>query len=165
MNAPHNPTAYDSTGVTNVPVNGNTTAFRWPRFFVTFAATYYLLSALTLPFVNKIWLDELPVLAIIQLPKSFLKSVVHPPLISAMGFLDLSYGSASPDYGATHGWAMAIMVTLPAFLIVGLLLMPKLLPQRRTLIVAVLVCASIDAVVTLWFDTVSHLKLYNASYF
>lgn len=165
MNASQNPATYDSTGRANAPEIRTSAAHRWPRMLVTFAATYYLLSALTLPFVNKIWLGEIPLLALFQLPKSVLKSVVHPPLLSAMGFLGLSYGSASPDYGATHGWAMAIMVTLPALLIVGLLLMPRQLLQRRILVVVILVCAGIDAVVTLWFDSVSHFKLYNASYF
>ncbi|MDC0308457.1 hypothetical protein OAL44_04895 [Planctomycetaceae bacterium] len=60
---------------------------------------------------------------------------------------------------------MAIMVTLPALFIIALLWAVPRLPQQRTLIVALLVCAGIDAVVTLWFDSVSHLKLYNAMYF
>jgi hypothetical protein len=165
MNTPHNPTASSSASIPNSHSNGNSVARRWPKILVNIAACYYLLSALTLPFVNKFWLGEIPVLALIQLPKSFLKSAIHTPMMSAMHSLGYSHGSFSPDYGATHGWAMAIMVTLPALFIVAVLWKLRKLPQRRTLIVAVLVCASIDAVVTLWFDSVSHLKLFNAMFF
>ena len=165
MNAPHNPTAHGSSGNMNAPATAHAVAHRWPKILATCGAGYYLLSALTLPFVNQIWLGEFPPLALFQLPKSFLKSIVHTPLMSAIESLGYSHGSFSPDHGATHGWAMAIMVTLPALLIVGLLLLPRRLPQRRTLIVAVLLCAVIDGVVTIWFDTISQLKLYNAIYF
>ncbi len=84
MNAPHHSTTYDSTGRANASAHENSAAKFWPRRFVTCAATYYLLSALTLPIVNRIWLGEIPLLALIQLPKSFLKSAIHTPMMSAM---------------------------------------------------------------------------------
>lgn len=105
-----------------------------------------------------------PPLAIIQLPKSFLKSVIHEVLMSAMKGFGWSRGSHSPDYIATHGWAMVLMTTIPALLLIVALTGLRRLRHRRTAIAVILACATIDAVVTLWFDNVSSLKLYNASY-
>jgi len=74
---------YESSAATNVISHSANASPRWPVVIVACAAIYYLLSALTLPFVNRIWFGEMPPLAIIQLPKSFLKSVVHDVLMSA----------------------------------------------------------------------------------
>jgi len=138
---------------------------RWPVIVGAGMCIYYAISALTLPFADDVWFGEVPPLAIIQLPKSFLKSVVHDVLMSCVSALGLSRGSFSPDFIATHGWAMGIMTTAPALLLVAVFLfMPRVL-HRRKLIAAILICASIDTIVTLWFDSVSNFKLYNASYF
>jgi hypothetical protein len=165
MTTSHNENPYESSGATNVVVPASDTSPSWPGILVACAAIYYLLSALSLPLVNKIWFGEVPPLSIIQLPKSFLKSVAHDVLMSAMNGLGLSRGSFSPDYMATHGWAMGIMTVAPALLLVLVLARLRRLPNKRRLILAVLVCAVMDAVVTFLFDNVSSLKLFNTSYF
>lgn len=137
---------------------------RWPVVLVLIACAYYLCSACTLPFGQRLWLGELPVLAVVQLPKVFLKSLIHSLLLSAMHALGWSRGSASPDFIATHGWAMGFMVSLPAIALLVILCLIGVFPYRRRLISLMTVCALIDAVVTLWFDHVSNLKLFNASF-
>ena len=136
---------------------------RWPARLCIGICSYFLLSALTLPFANRIWLGEAPPLAIIQLPKSFLKSLVHALLMAMLNWFGLSRGSFSPDYVATHGWAMLVTVTLPALLIILLFVRIRPLRQRR-FIIAIVVCAAIDAVVTVGIDNASNFKLFNATY-
>jgi hypothetical protein len=129
----------------------------------TCICSYFLVSALTLPFVNRLWFGEFPPLAIVQLPKSFFKSIVHQVLMSLVDSFGLSRGSASPDFNAIHGWAMIATVSVPALFVIMVFSLMRSLPRRR-LIGAILICATLDAMVTLWFDGVSHLKLYNAFY-
>jgi hypothetical protein len=165
MTTSHNANPYESSDATHATVASGGAAPRWPVMLVACAAIYYLLSALTLPIVNKLWFGELPLFGIVQLPKSFLKSIVHDALMFVMNGVGLSRGSFSPDYIATHGLAMVVMTTAPALLLIVVLKLFRRLPHRGRLIAVVFVCATIDAVVTLWFDAVSSLKLYNASYF
>ncbi|HBE69082.1 MAG TPA: hypothetical protein DDW52_13110 [Planctomycetaceae bacterium] len=138
---------------------------RWPTVLGAVACLYYGASALSLPFANAIWLGEIPLLATVQVPKSFLKSVVHDGLLCVVHALGLSSGSASPDYSATHGWAMLVMVAAPALLIVFVLGFWSHGQVRTRLVAAVLLLATLDALVTFWFDSSYSLELYNASYF
>ena len=85
--------------------------------------------------------------------------------MSLVGALGISRGSFSPDYIATHGWALGIMAAVPALLLVSVLTVVRRVSNRSTLIAMVVILASIDAMVTFWFDRASNLKLYNASYF
>ena len=162
MTTSHNTNPYAPSGTTNSPVQA---ARRWPVAVVSCVAVYYLLSASTLPFVNDVWFGEVPLLVLLQLPKAFLKGIVHSVLMAVMNGLGWSHGSFSPDFIATHGWAMGIMTTAPALLLIVVLTRLRRLPQRYRLISLLVFCATIDAVVTLLFDHVSSLKLYNASYF
>ena len=120
---------------------------------------------MTLPFANKVWLGEIPLLGLIQLPKSVLKSVVQDILLAALNGVNASSGSYSMDYITTHGWAMLNMVAVPPVMLIAVLTCLQRLPSRRWLVILMLAGAFIDAAVTLWIDNVSNLKLYNASYF
>ncbi|MCH9655972.1 MAG: hypothetical protein K0U86_08500 [Planctomycetes bacterium] len=157
----------DETGGSEVESTGGTvTQKRWPGIICKCVCAYYLLSALTLPFVNKVWLGEAPLLALIQVPKSFIKSVVqHECVLPFIHWAGWSRGSASPDYAMTQGWAMGIMVSVPAVCILILLLLVRPFPHHWRWIAAVILCAILDGIVTLWFDSSSSLKLYNAIYF
>ena len=141
------------------------TVRRWPVIVAACACVYYGISAMTLPFTNAVWFGEIPPLAIFQIPKSFIKSVIQDVLLYAVNVLGLSHGSASPDYIATHGWAMVIMAAAPALLLVAVFAFLRHDRMRNRLIAVVLIFASIDAIVIIWFDSSSSLKLYNASYF
>ncbi|MCB1093181.1 MAG: hypothetical protein KDL87_16700, partial [Verrucomicrobiae bacterium] len=154
----------DTMGSAETDHSSAATASRWPRVMGTCICTYFLASALTLPFVNQIWLGEWPALAMFQLPKSFLKSMIHPLLTAMVNWLGVSHGSRSSQWEAIHGWSLVAAVIVPALLVV-LILSKSRAPLRRRLIGAILICAALDAVVTLWFDSVSHLKLFNAIYF
>jgi hypothetical protein len=86
-------------------------------------------------------------------------------LMSVARALGMSHGSFSPDYVATHDWAMGIMMAAPALLLVTVFMLTRRVSHRGRLIAMVLICASIDAIVTFWFDSAFSLKLFNASYF
>ena len=137
---------------------------RWLNWLTITASVYYIISAVTLPFANKVWIGEIPVFGLIQLPKAFVKSVIHDVILHAVHRLGYSAGSASPDYGMTHPWAMSSMTAIPAILLITTLLCLKSGRTRVLYLIAVIACATIDAVVTLWFDAASSLKLYNASF-
>lgn len=85
--------------------------------------------------------------------------------MSVVNALRISRGSFSPDYIATHHWAMGVMTAAPAVLLVAVLMLPRRVSQRRKLIAMVLTCASIDAIATFWVDNTLNLKLFNASWF
>lgn len=129
------------------------------------ACWYYVTSATTLPLVDLVWFGEIPPLAVVQLPKAVIKSVVHDFLLAEVQRLGLSRGSRSPDYIMTHGWAMGIMLIVPALLLTAVLLLAPRVPYRRVLIGILLSAAAFDAMVTWWFDNTFSLKLFNGSYF
>ena len=157
---------YEPNSIGDTPAAATTpTARRWPVIVAACACVYYGISAMTLPFANVVWLGEIPPLAILQLPKSFTKFVIQRFLLYAVNVLGLSRGSASPDHIATHGWAMVIMAAAPALLLVAVFAFLRRERRRNRLIAAVLIFASIDAIVTIWFDSSSRLKLYNTLYF
>jgi hypothetical protein len=115
--------------------------------------------------VNSFWSGEIAPLAVVQLPKAVIKSVVHDFLLAEVQRLGLSRGSASPDYIMTHGWAMGIMLIVPALILTAVLLLAPRVPHRRILIGILLSAAAIDAAVTWWFDSTFSFKLFNGSYF
>jgi len=138
---------------------------RWPVIVAMLTCGYFLASALTLPFADDVWFGEVPLLAFIQMPKGFVKSIVQSALMSLVSASGLSSGSHSPDYIATHFWAMGVMTTVPALTLAGSLLRLQRVPRRRWLVGAVLLSASLDAIVTFWFEQSSRLSLYNSAYF
>lgn len=129
--------------------------------FTVFVCAYYATSALTIPFANKIWIGEFPLLALVQIPKAFLKTWVHKGLLATLHACGWSYGSFSPDFGATHGWAMLIMLTLPAFLFAVVLCRARDIEFRYRWAGLVLLLATIDGIVTMWFDSTSNFKIFN----
>ena len=90
---------------------------------------YFLISALTLPFIGKVWFGEIPVLGLIQLPKvavaKFFRKEVVMDLIRLLGF---SSGSFSPDYI----WRARMDWPSPIFFPVGsLLIFSTAIPEFR----------------------------------
>ena len=161
-----NPTTSDQSGdACRESSGGAAHRKRWPKRLCLGLCAYYLLSALTLPFVNQWWLGEMAPLALFQSPKGFLKSVIHQGLMSFVTWAGWSRGSHSPDYGATHGWAMGLMASLPLITLIVILLTVRPLPGRSRLIAAAAGCALLDGLITFWFDSASNLKLYNAVFF
>ncbi|MCC7145917.1 MAG: hypothetical protein IT443_05685 [Phycisphaeraceae bacterium] len=87
---------------------------------------YCVISILTLPFLNSLWLGELPVLALIQVPKvepaHFAREKIVMPAIRALG---LSGGSFSPDYIAARPYGLLLVYLVPAAAVVGYALICK----------------------------------------
>jgi hypothetical protein len=129
---------------------------------VAIVITYYTTSILTLPFANDWWIGEMPVFAIVQIPKIKLMSVFHNALVSLLPTLGLASGSASPDLILTHPWALGLTVTLPALTLFCSITLLRRVARRRILIITVFAFAfaCIDAAVTFWFDSTSRLSLF-----
>lgn len=125
---------------------------------------YYMLSAVTLPFAGKVWFGEIPILGLFQIPKAIIKSFIHDVLLDAVHRFGWSAGSASPDYGMTHPWAMFLMCVLPSLVLVSILSCLRSRRPDAVFLFAVIICVAIDTVVTLSFDASSSLKLFNASF-
>jgi len=75
---------------------------------------YCAVSILTLPFINRVWFGEIPVIALIQVPKTrfvgWLRTDVVMPVIRMLG---LSRGSFSPDYLLARpyrAWCIALLL-------------------------------------------------------
>lgn len=124
---------------------------------------YFAVSCLTLPFIGRVWLGELPLLALIQLPKTGLANWVRKDVVMpALKFLGLSQGSFSPDYILARPYALAIVYLLPMIIIavIGLRRSPSTPDRRRFLTIAFLIAATIDYLFTLFFADGRHLTIY-----
>ena len=77
---------------------------------------YFVASLCTLPFMAHVWIGEIPVFAMIQLPKvslaGWIVSVILLPFVQWVGW---SQGSFSPDYAMTRPWGLAIVYVLLGF--------------------------------------------------
>ncbi len=122
--------------------------------------TYYIISSLTLPFADDLWFGELPALAIVQLPKMYFFDAAREAIILLMRKWGLSSGSASPDLMAAGPWAMAVLFTVPATVVIGLTGLVRRISSMRWWILLLLATAAADAAVTIWFDRVSSLSLF-----
>lgn len=151
---------YESSGVGGTVAHGVRRPSRWPSGLAWCAAGYYLLSALSLPLVNRVWLGELPLLALIQLPKMLLKGFIQHGLMYLMRMLGQSSGSFSPDYLATQGLAVVLMALVPMLVVISALALWPHLGNRRRLILMVLVSGLIDGAVTFGFIKLSPLNLF-----
>ena len=146
----------------------NTTALQSARrsdpsllkgLFIVLSA-YYVGSMLTLPFADEIWFGELPVFAIWQLPKCYAFDFVRGCLMSLMRAFGLSSGSPSPDMIASKPWAFAVLFLTPSALLVGVACAFRRAKQLRGWIGILLIAASIDAAVTVWFELSSSLSIF-----
>jgi hypothetical protein len=105
-----------------------------------------------LPFAGRLWWGEVPVLALIQLPKldaaDWFRMHVVLPVILHCGF---SRGSFSPDYSLAGPYALAITYLIPVVIVGSIALYRRrsIPRQERLLVLAFLVAASVDYVVTL----------------
>lgn len=120
---------------------------------------YFLLSAITLPFLDHLWLGELPVLALIQLPKvalaNWLRVHVVMEAIRAGGW---SAGSFSPDYILARPYALAL-VYLPPMAAFASVALGAGAGFRRLALVLIGV-AVLDYVLTLWLAGGPGLTIY-----
>lgn len=124
------------------------------------AIGYCVLSCLTLPFIGHVWLGELPVLALIQLPKIATAHWLRTHVVmEALPFFGLSQGSFSPDYLMARPYALAIVYLVP-MLIIGVAGLRRPDQRRRLTTVIFLVTATADYVFTLIFADGRFLTIY-----
>lgn len=123
---------------------------------------YFAVSTLTLPVLNALWLGELPVLALVQLPKTvlagWLRTEVAMPALRAMG---LSRGSFSPDYMLVRPYALAIAYLIPLGLVLApLWIRTRLARSYRRWVWILLAAAMFDYCLTLLFASTRGLTIY-----
>ncbi len=124
------------------------------------ASVYYAVSACTLPFADSVWMGEIPLLAIPQLPKSLVHEYAQDFLMWLLRITGFSSGSPSPDMITTHSYAMLAITTLPLTLLIGLATLTRSLRSVRRPFLLLVLLAGIDAGVSVWFDQTSNLSLY-----
>ena len=112
---------------------------------------YFVASSLTLPLLDALWLGELPLLAIVQVPKMelarWLQSDVVRPTMAALG---LSQGSPSRDHFMTRPLALAIVYVLVLGPVLTVLWRSgRMTRSSRFWACIVLLAAAIDFVLTL----------------
>ena len=123
---------------------------------------YYAVCSITIPFINALWLSELPVLAVIQLPKiivaGWLRREVVMQLIQLLG---LSYGSASPDYLMARPYGLALAYLLPLGIVLVMFWLRNQKSRSRLWPVWALVTVTfVDYVMTLIFADQRFLTIY-----
>src|SRR5690349_13927469 len=95
---------------------------------------YCAISCLTLPFISRLWLGELPVLAVIQFPKLAIAGWLRTHVVmEAITFLGFSSGSFSPDYMLARPYALAIVHLIPMVIVgvMGLYPVQRIASRRR----------------------------------
>jgi hypothetical protein len=123
---------------------------------------YFVASALTLPFLNALWLGELPLLAVVQLPKiglaGWLRTQVVMVVIRALG---LSRGSFSPDYIMARPYALVIAYLIPLGIILGVVwVRTRMEKPYRWWVWVLLIMAGVDFGLTLYFAGGPGLTIY-----
>jgi hypothetical protein len=74
-----------------------------------FFVGYWVLSCVTLPFLDKFWFGEIPLLAIFQIPKIAVADWLRMNVVMKwIEILGLSSGSFSPDYILARPYALAL---------------------------------------------------------
>jgi len=114
---------------------------------------YYVISTITIPFMDNLWLGEIPLIALVQLPKiTFAGWLRVEVVMKVMTQLGLSRGSFSPDYIMARPYGLAI-----AYLIPLLVLMPivryrtRMIRPYRLLTLLLVAVAMLDFIFTLIF--------------
>ena len=129
------------------------------RIFVA----YFVISILTLPLLDAWWIGELPVLALVQLPKISLANWIRTELVmAAVRKLGLSRGSFSPDFSMARPYALAIVYSVPVGILLAVIRVrrTRLAPKNRRWRWAVLIAAVIDFAFTLFFASGHSLTIY-----
>ena len=122
-----------------------------------------LLSIVTLPFIPFLWLSELPVLVLIQLPKltlaNWLRLHVVMPAIKVFGY---SSGNFSPDFILARPYALAIAYLIALVPLVAITGWHARKTGRRPgwLTFFLLVAILIDYLATLAFGHTRSLTIY-----
>ncbi len=128
-----------------------------------FFVGWFVLSCLTLPFIGRVWLGELPVLAVIQLPKIAVAGWLRTHVVmEAITFLGFSRGSFSPDFILARPYALALAYVI-ALAVIGVISLRRFRfsDERRGLVMVAFVAAAfVDYMFTLMFADGRLLTIY-----
>jgi len=119
-------------------------------------------SIVTLPFVGAVWLGEIPLLALIQIPKitvaGWLRQHVVMEVIKMLGY---SKGSFSPDYVMARPYGLALTYSIPLIVVSLSLLIPGCSSGRhRRLALIFFAALMVDGAFTYIFADRRALSLY-----
>ncbi len=148
----------------NTPANpeGKFSLGRWHRLALKGGLAYCVVSIVTLPFIGSVWLGEIPLLALIQLPKigvaSWLREHVVMEVIKMLGW---SKGSFSPDYAMARPYGLGLAYSIPLMLVSLSLLPPGCSSGRhRRLTLIFFAALLVDGVFTYVFTDRRSFSLY-----
>ena len=132
------------------------------RILLKSACGYLLLSSVTIPFSNAIWVGELPLLALVQVPKVSLANWLrHLMVMHVLVPIGLSRGSYSPDWMLARPWALAVVYVIPLTLLLTVVVFRRGAgqPWRRWVVLAG-VLGVVDYFITLTFAGTRALTMY-----
>jgi hypothetical protein len=123
---------------------------------------YLVISIGTIPFINSIWIGDLPVLAVIQLPKIAPANLLrHSYAVGLAEKLNISTGSFSPDYIFIRPYALLIVYILALLILVFCYaLFIKNRKEGLKYLLILLFIAILDFYCTLHFSDTPALTLY-----
>jgi hypothetical protein len=134
----------------------------WHLVGLKIGIAYCIISILMLPLMNALWLGEIPILALIQLPKvavaSWLREHVVMEMIKMLGW---SKGSFSPDYIMARPYGLGLAYSIPLILVSLSLLLPGCSAGRHRRLTLILFAALlVDGVFTYFFTNRRSFSLY-----
>ena len=123
---------------------------------------YFVISSITQPLMNALWIGELPVLALPQVPKveiaNSMRRHVVMPMLRACGW---SLGSFSPDYSRARPYALALAYGIVLAVAVGTARFAGPTPSRRRRWMLIAAAAGlVDFAMTLWLAAGPGLSIY-----
>lgn len=123
---------------------------------------YFVVSLVTLPFLSAIWLGEIPLLALVQLPKvqfaNWLRVSVLMPMIRWLG---MSSGSFSPDFRLASPYGLILAYSIPlGLLFVFFFWRGRLGPPRRRWLCVLFTLVVLDFCFTMLFARGPGLTIY-----
>jgi hypothetical protein len=134
----------------------------WQLTVLKIGMAYCIISIPTLPLMNALWWGEIPLLALIQLPKvavaSWLREHVVMEMIKMLGW---SKGSFSPDYIMARPYGLGLTYSIPLILVSLSLLLPGCTAgQHRRWTLIFFAALLVDGVFTYFFASRRSFSLY-----
>jgi hypothetical protein len=135
----------------------------WFDWVVRGFIAYLAVSCATLPFLNRVWFGEIPLLALVQLPKTgpaqWLRTEMVMPAIRALGW---SRGSFSPDFLLARPYALGLAygLFLSAILLAALWGRRGRFHAGRVGLLILLGLAAVDFAMLLYFGGGPGLSIY-----
>jgi len=121
-----------------------------------------LFSSATVPFVDTVWLGDLPFMAIFQLPKlGCARWMIAEVVMPGMKYFGVSSGMYSPDYISARPYALALVYLLP---LAGVILLVRIrrgfIAPYRAWVWGLVLAAVVDFFLTMYFRAQPGLTIY-----